>query len=58
VKERPEFVRELLRIVTAKLIAYLDFCAGKSNFRRPGSRLDDDLAVSLSAEHTGISCSL
>ena len=51
VAERPEFVRELLRIVTAKLIAYLDFCWEEENL--PGSRdlaWTDDLAASLSAQ--------
>jgi uroporphyrinogen decarboxylase len=51
VKERPEFVRELLRIVTAKLIAYLDFCAEEENLPSPRDLAwTDDLAVSLSAE--------
>lgn len=51
VKERPEFVRELLRIVTAKLIAYLDFCAEEEGLPSPRDLAwTDDLAVSLSAE--------
>jgi len=51
VKERPAFVRELLRIVTAKLIAYLDFCAEEEQLPSPRDLAwTDDLAVSLSAE--------
>ena len=51
VKERPEFVQELLRIVTAKLIAYLDFCAEEEHLPSPRDLAwTDDLAVSLSAE--------
>jgi uroporphyrinogen decarboxylase len=51
VKERPEFVRELLRIVTAKLIAYLDFCAEEEHLPSPRDLAwTDDLAVSLSAQ--------
>jgi len=47
--ERPDFVRELLRIVTDKLIAWLDFCAEEENLPRPpGLAWTDDLAVSLS----------
>ena len=50
-RERPEFVRELLRIVTAKLIAYLDFCAGEEHLPLPRDLAwTDDLAVSLSAQ--------
>jgi uroporphyrinogen decarboxylase len=47
--ERPDFVRELLRIVTDKMIAYLDACwieAGRTGPRDFG--WTDDLAVSLS----------
>jgi uroporphyrinogen-III decarboxylase len=50
VAERPDFVSELMRIVTAKLIAYLDFCWEEEKL--PGPRdfaWTDDLAVSLSA---------
>lgn len=51
VKERPDFVRELLRIVTDKLIAYLDFCWAEEKLPRPMDfAWTDDLAVSLSAE--------
>jgi uroporphyrinogen decarboxylase len=50
VAERPDFVRELLRIVTAKLLAYLDFCREEENLPRPRDlSWTDDLAVSLSA---------
>jgi uroporphyrinogen decarboxylase len=47
--ERPDFVRELLRIVTEKMIAYLDACWDEEG--RTGPRdfaWSDDLAVSLS----------
>jgi uroporphyrinogen decarboxylase len=51
VKERPDVVRELLRIVTGKLIAYLDFCAEEEALPSPRDLAwTDDLAVSLSAE--------
>ena len=40
VKERPDFVRELLRIVTDKLIDYLDFCWAEEQLPAPGLRLD------------------
>jgi uroporphyrinogen decarboxylase len=47
--ERPDFVRELLRIVTDKLIAWLDFCTVEERLVRPvGLAWTDDLAVSLS----------
>jgi uroporphyrinogen-III decarboxylase len=50
-KERPEFVRELLRIVTDKLIHYLDFCWEEEKLGTPRDfAWSDDLAVSLSAE--------
>ena len=49
--ERPDFLREVLRIVTDKMIEWLDFCAEEMQSPRP---LDfawtDDLAVSLSAD--------
>ena len=49
-KERPDFVRELLRIVTDKLIDYLDFCWEEEQLPRPRDfAWTDDLAVSLSA---------
>jgi len=51
VKERPDFVRELLRIVTDKLIAWLDFCWAEMGLPAPKDfAWTDDLAVSLSAE--------
>jgi uroporphyrinogen decarboxylase len=51
VAERPDFVRELLRIVTDKLIAYLDFCWEEEMLPTPRDfAWTDDLAVSLSAE--------
>ena len=51
VKERPDFVRELLRIVTDKLIEYLDFCWAEEALPRPKDLAwTDDLAVSLSAQ--------
>jgi uroporphyrinogen decarboxylase len=49
--ERPEFVRELLRIVTGKMIEYLDFCAVTMPWPKPRAfAWSDDLAVSLSRE--------
>lgn len=51
VKERPDFARELLRIVTDKLVAWLDFCAEEEGLPEPRDLAwSDDLAVSLSAE--------
>jgi uroporphyrinogen decarboxylase len=51
VAERADFVRELLRIVTDKLIAYLDFCGEEESLPKPRDfAWTDDLAVSLSAE--------
>jgi uroporphyrinogen-III decarboxylase len=51
VKERPDFVRELLRIVTDKLIEFLDFCWAEEKLPVPKDfAWTDDLAVSLSAE--------
>lgn len=50
VKERPDFVRELLRIVTDKLLGWLDFCAAEERLPAPRDfAWTDDLAVSLSA---------
>ncbi len=49
--DRPEFVKEILRIVTDKLIAYLDFCWDEENLPVPRNLAwSDDLAVSLSDE--------
>jgi len=51
VYERPDFVRELLRIVTDKLIQYLDFCWEEESLPLPKDfAWTDDLAVGLSAE--------
>jgi len=51
VKEQPEFVRELLRIVTDHLITYLDFCWEEEHLPVPRDfAWTDDLAVSLSTE--------
>jgi uroporphyrinogen decarboxylase len=51
VRERPDFVRELLRIVTDKLLEYLDFCWAEERLPVPKDfAWTDDLAVSLSAE--------
>ena len=51
VKERPDFVSELLRIVTGKLIDWLDFCWAEERLARPKDLAwTDDLAVSLSAQ--------
>ena len=50
VYERPDFVRELLRIVTDKLIEWLDFCEQEEKLPSPRDfAWTDDLAVSLSA---------
>lgn len=51
VHDHPDFVRELLRIVTNKLIGWLDFCAQEENLPTPRDLAwTDDLAVSLSAK--------
>ncbi|MDZ7342532.1 MAG: hypothetical protein ONB27_14330, partial [candidate division KSB1 bacterium] len=51
VYERPEFVKELLRIVTDKLIEYLDFCWEEEKLPVPKDfAWTDDLAAGLSAE--------
>lgn len=51
VVERPDFVRELLRIVTDKMLAYLDFCWSEEKLPVPRDfAWTDDLAVSLSEE--------
>ncbi|MBP1646620.1 MAG: methylcobalamin:coenzyme methyltransferase [Bacteroidetes bacterium] len=51
VHERPEFVKEVLRIVTRKLIEYLDFCWEEEALPEPRDfAWTDDLAVSLSTE--------
>ena len=48
--ERPDFVRKLLRIVTDKLIEYLDFCWEEEQLEARDFAWTDDLAVNLSAE--------
>ena len=51
VADRPDFVRELMRIVTAKLVEYLDFCWEEEQLPTPRDfAWTDDLAVSLSAD--------
>ncbi len=51
VYERPDFVREILRIVTDKLIEWMDFCGEEENLPKPRDfAWTDDLAVSLSAK--------
>lgn len=50
VYERPDFLREMLRIVTDKLIEWLDFCWVEEKLSTPRDLAwTDDLAVSLSA---------
>lgn len=50
VHERPEFVRELLAIITERLIEYLDFCWQEENLPWPRDfAWTDDLAAGLSA---------
>lgn len=45
-----EFVREVLRIVTDKMIEWLDFCAEEEGLPEPRDfAWTDDLAMSLSA---------
>jgi uroporphyrinogen decarboxylase len=48
--ECPDFVRELLRIVTDKLIEYLDFCWEEEQLQARDFSWTDDLAVNLSAD--------
>jgi uroporphyrinogen decarboxylase len=51
VAERPDFVRELLRIITDKLIEYFDFCWEEEKLGPPRNfAWSDDLAMNLSAE--------
>jgi uroporphyrinogen decarboxylase len=50
VHEKPQFVAELLRIVTDKLIEYLDFCWEEEGLIERDLSWTDDLAVGLSAE--------
>jgi uroporphyrinogen decarboxylase len=47
--ERPDFVRELVRIITDKMIDYFDFCWAEEGLAGPRDfAWSDDLAVSLS----------
>jgi len=49
--ERPGFLREVLRIITDKMITWLDFCAQEMQLPSPVDfAWTDDLAVSLSAD--------
>ena len=51
VYECPDFLHEVLRIVTDKMIEWLDFCADEMQLTRPFNfAWTDDLAVSVSAE--------
>jgi uroporphyrinogen decarboxylase len=51
VRDRPDFVRELLSIITDKLIQYLDYCWEVEHLSTPRDfAWTDDLAVSLSPE--------
>ena len=50
VLENPGFVEELLRIVTDKLIEYLDFCWKEEGLTDRDLSWTDDLAAGLSAE--------
>jgi uroporphyrinogen decarboxylase len=50
VLEKPWFVAELLRIVTDKLIGYLDFCWQEEGLTDRDLSWTDDLAAGLSAE--------
>ncbi len=49
VLERPEFARELLSIVTDKIIAWLDFCWAEMQIPHRDFAWTDDLAAYLSA---------
>ena len=48
--ERPDFVRELLDIVTGKIIAWLDFCWEEMQIPHRNFAWTDDLAAYLSAK--------
>jgi uroporphyrinogen-III decarboxylase len=50
VHENPQFAAELLRIVTDKLIQYLDFCWEEESLKDRDLSWTDDLAAGLSAE--------
>jgi uroporphyrinogen decarboxylase len=49
--ERPEFLHEVLRIVTDKMIEYLDFCWQEEGLTTRDFAWTDDLAAGLSEEH-------
>jgi len=48
--ERPDFVKEVLRIVTGKMIEWLDFCWQEMRLEKRDFGWTDDLAVALSAD--------
>ena len=48
--ERPDFMRELLRIIVDKTIAWLDFCWNEQKIESRDFAWTDDLAAYLSAE--------
>jgi len=48
--ERPDFVRELFRIVTDKVITWLDFCWEEEHIQNRDFAWTDDLSAYLSAE--------
>jgi uroporphyrinogen-III decarboxylase len=48
--DRPDFVRELFRIVTDKVIAWLDFCWQEEKIPNRDFAWTDDLSASLSAK--------
>jgi uroporphyrinogen-III decarboxylase len=50
VHERPDFVAEILRIVTDKLIAWLDFCWEEEGLADRDLSWTDDLAAGISAQ--------
>jgi uroporphyrinogen decarboxylase len=47
---RPDFLREVMRIVTDKMLTWLDFCWEEMNLEQRNFAWTDDLAVSLSAD--------
>ncbi len=48
--DRPDFVRALLRIITDKMIEYLDFCWEEEQLTARDFAWTDDLAMNLSAD--------
>jgi len=50
IRERPDFVRELLSIVTDKIITWLDFCWAEMGIPHRDFAWTDDLAAYLSAD--------